>query len=579
MQRFQLLRLLAVFLPCLATAGSTSALETIFVVRHAEKATPWQEQVEDFRPLSSQGQLRAQTIAKRLADAGIDGIYSSPTARTVQTAMPLALALELEVQADADTLERRSLRSFFNRLRRKHRDDSAVLVVGHSNTIPDLLQALGANRTCFERLGLVPHPKYGHLIEGYEGLWEVELSSPGCRGMRRRTLSLPGEKPTGAPPLEAPPGGDPETAEPGDLEVPLAPRHLQPFEATYRILYGGQSMGVARHSLRREGSRWTLIQTTEIPRAQINQRSELRLEGSALEPKQLKLGGKLGPSTSEAFLAWHRAGPSASVLDRRLRIQGHSNFPRSRKRPQGRIDIDRPWPAGTFEKNTLPMLLPAMSLVRGKGFALNRYTVEEDDLRAMKAAVFLEKNVEVPAGTFPALRVELSGGDEPLTAWIRATAPRRLLKLELGKKKWKWVLVKEDVLVEEKAPTKSSTRGATMPQKIDKPTRVEAAGNIPKLIDEYVGRVNTGDENVSIALMQSPEGWEEPGQRPEFDEYTLVLDGKMFVEHEGGTLEVGAGEGVIARAGEWIRYSTPGGARYVAVCLPAFSPDTVHRDE
>lgn len=118
-----------------------------------------------------------------------------------------------------------------------------------------------------------------------------------------------------------------------------------------------------------------------------------------------------------------------------------------------------------------------------------------------------------------------------------------------------------------------------MPHKIDKPTRVEAAGNIPKLIDEYVGRVNTGDENVSIALMQSPEGWEEPGQRPEFDEYTLVIDGKMLVEHEGGSLEVAAGEAVIARAGEWVRYSTPGGARYVAVCLPAFSPDTVHRDQ
>ncbi len=118
-----------------------------------------------------------------------------------------------------------------------------------------------------------------------------------------------------------------------------------------------------------------------------------------------------------------------------------------------------------------------------------------------------------------------------------------------------------------------------MPQKIHKPTRVEAAGSIPKLIDEYVGRVNTGNKDVSIALMQSPEGWEEPGQRPEFDEYTLVIDGKMHVEHEGGTLEVAAGEAVIARAGEWIRYSTPGGARYVAVCLPAFSPDTVHRDE
>ena len=118
-----------------------------------------------------------------------------------------------------------------------------------------------------------------------------------------------------------------------------------------------------------------------------------------------------------------------------------------------------------------------------------------------------------------------------------------------------------------------------MPELIAEPTRVEAAGNIPKLIDEYVGRVNTGDDRLSIALMRSPGGWTEPGQRPEFDEVTLVLEGTVRVEHEGGVLEVAAGQAVRARAGEWVRYSTPGGARYVAVCLPAFAPDTVHRDE
>ena len=118
-----------------------------------------------------------------------------------------------------------------------------------------------------------------------------------------------------------------------------------------------------------------------------------------------------------------------------------------------------------------------------------------------------------------------------------------------------------------------------MPELIESPSRFEAAGTKPKLIDEYAGRVNTGEERVSIARMRSPAGWVEPGQRPEFDEYTLVLDGALHVEHEGGTLEVGAGQAVLARAGEWIRYSTPQGAEYVAVCLPAFSPDTVHRDE
>jgi ethanolamine utilization protein EutQ (cupin superfamily) len=118
-----------------------------------------------------------------------------------------------------------------------------------------------------------------------------------------------------------------------------------------------------------------------------------------------------------------------------------------------------------------------------------------------------------------------------------------------------------------------------MPELIESPARVEAAGTKPKLIDEYAGRVNTGDERVSVAHMRSPAGWVEPGQRPEFDEYTLVIGGSLRVEHAEGELVVNAGQAVLARSGEWVRYSTPGGAEYLSVCLPAFSPDTVHRDE
>jgi len=119
-----------------------------------------------------------------------------------------------------------------------------------------------------------------------------------------------------------------------------------------------------------------------------------------------------------------------------------------------------------------------------------------------------------------------------------------------------------------------------MPILIDSPTVVEAAGTKPKLIREYIGRVNSGDSALSIARMDSPSGWEEPGQTPEFDEYTLVLRGVLRVSSAQGDLDVGAGQAVMARRGEWVRYSTPGpeGAEYVAVCLPAFSPDTVHRD-
>jgi hypothetical protein len=120
-----------------------------------------------------------------------------------------------------------------------------------------------------------------------------------------------------------------------------------------------------------------------------------------------------------------------------------------------------------------------------------------------------------------------------------------------------------------------------MPELIDTPSRVEAAGTKPKLIDEYVGRVNTGEARLSVARMRSPEGWVEPGQRPEFDEWTLVLDGTLHVEHESGTLDVLADQAILVRGGEWVQYSTPypGGAEYVAVCVPAFSPGTVHRDD
>lgn len=119
-----------------------------------------------------------------------------------------------------------------------------------------------------------------------------------------------------------------------------------------------------------------------------------------------------------------------------------------------------------------------------------------------------------------------------------------------------------------------------MPTLIVRPTRIEAAGNKPKLIDEYVGRVTSQHEQVSVAHMRSPGGWAEPGQTPDFDEFTLVLTGVLRVEHRHGVLDVHAGQAVVAHRGEWVRYSTPEleGAEYVAVCLPAFSPITVHRD-
>jgi mannose-6-phosphate isomerase-like protein (cupin superfamily) len=120
-----------------------------------------------------------------------------------------------------------------------------------------------------------------------------------------------------------------------------------------------------------------------------------------------------------------------------------------------------------------------------------------------------------------------------------------------------------------------------MPDVIQQPTIIAPAGNKPKRIAEYIGRVNSGTESVSVAHMVSPGGWKEPGQTPEFDEYTVVLRGSLRVETHAGVLEVNAGQAIIAHKGEWVRYSTPGdqGAEYIAVCLPAFAPGTVHRDD
>jgi ethanolamine utilization protein EutQ len=136
-------------------------------------------------------------------------------------------------------------------------------------------------------------------------------------------------------------------------------------------------------------------------------------------------------------------------------------------------------------------------------------------------------------------------------------------------------------VVEPNAESRKPVLESRSPILIQQPTRIQSSGNKPKLIDEYIGRVNSQTSAASVAHMRSPVGWLEPGQTPAFDEFTVVLKGTLRVEHKSGSFDVAAGQAVIAHAGEWIRYSTPhkGGAEYIAVCLPAFSMDTVHRDE
>jgi mannose-6-phosphate isomerase-like protein (cupin superfamily) len=123
-------------------------------------------------------------------------------------------------------------------------------------------------------------------------------------------------------------------------------------------------------------------------------------------------------------------------------------------------------------------------------------------------------------------------------------------------------------------------KGDYMPRHIRQPTRIQAVGTKPKQIEEFIGRINSSTPELSIARMVSPEGWEEPGQRPEFDEYTMVLKGRLVVTSDQGTLTIDEGQAVLCKKGEWVQYATPhpGGAEYIAVCLPAFSPELVHRD-
>ena len=120
-----------------------------------------------------------------------------------------------------------------------------------------------------------------------------------------------------------------------------------------------------------------------------------------------------------------------------------------------------------------------------------------------------------------------------------------------------------------------------MAKLIEAPTEIQACGNVDKIIQEFIGRVNTKTDNISIAKMNSPEGWEEPGQTPEFDEFSITLKGNLRIESKNGTIDVKEGQAVIVYKGEWIKYSTPfqGGAEYIAICIPAFSPTIVHRDE
>ncbi len=171
-------------LTILAAAAPGAALDTVYLVRHAEKVTPWPDELDPFRPLTGQGSARAERWAEHLADAGIAAVYSSPTTRTLATGMPLAQALGIPIHAERATIDSAVMGAFLHGLAEAHAGDTAVLIVGHSNTIPLLLAELGAEDSCFAALGIRRDGEM-LLISGNDGLWRVDLAEGGCAGARR----------------------------------------------------------------------------------------------------------------------------------------------------------------------------------------------------------------------------------------------------------------------------------------------------------------------------------------------------------------------------------------------------------
>ena len=185
------IRPLAGTLIFLIMAPAVLALDTIYIIRHAEKdkAAWWDDPTVDrFRPLAKEGERRARHWAETLSDADIAAIYTSETTRTVHTGAPLAMATGVPLLPGNGSADEANMADFLRELADEHRDDEAVLVVGHSNTIPPLLRALGAEKTCFKRLGFVPA---GNLITGNDGLWTIRLGDRGCKQIERRTVKLP----------------------------------------------------------------------------------------------------------------------------------------------------------------------------------------------------------------------------------------------------------------------------------------------------------------------------------------------------------------------------------------------------
>ena len=408
-------------LSVLAPAPAAEALEQLYIVRHAEKQTPWPESLNTFQPLSAAGDHRAAGLAAAAKDFGLTAVYSSPTTRTVHTGMPTSEALGIPLEADPRSLGTAELKAFFDDLRTRHGDDRAVLIVAHSNTIPQLLRHLGADPSCDDALGIRDAGEY-ELIDGYDGLWVVDLATEGCQGMRRETLA--------APAVEESAGAPVSTAE-DDRPVRLDPTRLVDGEQRYSMRYGSEPMGTVTQRVERRDDGLTVHVETAISRAQIRRQTTVVHGGDGLALHSITVQGAMGPSEADV---------AVQVQDGKL--SGHSDFPRSRRQAQGRLTVDRPAPEGVLEQAALVPLLPALPIERTGYFGLVVYDATRDAVHPVDVRVQGPEDITVPAGTFSADRVDLLGGNPELRVWVSREETPKVLRVEHLGQSWAYELLK-----------------------------------------------------------------------------------------------------------------------------------------
>lgn len=411
----------------LALTPAVQALDTLYLIRHGEKQTPWPKNLGTYQPLDDTGRQRAAVWAKTFAEIdsqeSIAAVYSSPYSRTVQTALPIAQALDKHVQVDAASAEEASIAAFAETLRTRHAQ-GAVLVVGHSNTIPYFLRHFGADAACAEALTLHTSGAY-ELIEGYDGLFRIDLNGEGCDALERREVTLP--KPGDA-------SGDDALA---PRPVRLDAAHLEAGTWRYRVVYGHESMGLSDLELAPIEGGVEVRQNVNIGRAGIRQDIRIAVleDGTPVQHRtdSIRLDGPMGPSSADVLL---------QTLDGRL--QGHTDMPRSRQKPQGKLAVDRELPPGTFERHALLALLPAMPIDRVAAFSLYAYDSRDDSLHPIDVQVTgpMEPPQQLGLQSPPALyRVEVQGTEPGYVVWVHPDTPRHVVAIEWVGQPWIYALM------------------------------------------------------------------------------------------------------------------------------------------